>query len=83
MINLTGNFDTYPMEQLVAWADQTLATASENLPYIVEALPRFGDGEGALILGQNEGFSIRNRALFPAAASATFWCDVQWSEAIP
>lgn len=42
--------------------------------------PRVGDGEHPLVLSQNEGFVLRNRAVWPAAGTGLVQVEVSWAE---
>ena len=42
--------------------------------------PDIASGEHPLVLGQNEGFVLRNRAVWPAAGTGIIQVEVSWAE---
>jgi len=56
----------------------TIQYADAPNPLVYE--PRMESGEHPLVLAQNEGFVIRNRAVWPAAGTGIYSFTVQWAE---
>jgi hypothetical protein len=76
--------DTQPFEQSIHGGGRQ-ATPSATVP--VEPPPpallyqaRISDGEYPIVLAQNEGVVIRNRAVWPAAGTAILQFKIQWAE---
>lgn len=76
--------DAYPFCQSVGKPQRANpAAATEeptpNLPTLLYA-PDIGSGEAPLILAQNEGFCLRNRAVWPAAGTGIVSVQMAWAE---
>lgn len=76
--------DTQPFEQSIGGhGDQITPSATvmgSNRPSPFEYLCRMESGEHPIVLAQNEGIVIRNRAGWPAAGTGIWKFTIQWAE---
>jgi hypothetical protein len=76
--------DTYPIAQSLGDSQRVNVAAGTEEQRVNDPTllfqPNIGDGEHPLVLAQNEGIVVRNRAAWPAAGTGIFRVEVAWSE---
>lgn len=79
MTGATLTKDTAPLFQVPIFYLAVVPTAGPTVTSTFDYTPA-ATGESPLVLAQNEGFLIENRALFGAAGQAAVYIDVAWAE---
>jgi hypothetical protein len=76
--------DTHPFAQSMgghgAQIVPSAAIQYTDAPNRLIYAPRMESGEHPLVLAANEGFAIRNRAVWPAAGTGIYSFMIQWAE---